>query len=77
LTQTQFAGEEDAINPVGQSIGLYRALKHLGVETQMVLYPGEGYSPRRGSYNVDMFTRILDWYDAHLRSTLGASGGAH
>jgi dipeptidyl aminopeptidase/acylaminoacyl peptidase len=71
------AGEEDATNPVGQSIGLYRALKHLGVETQMVLYPGEGHSPRRGSYNVDMFTRILDWYDAHLKSTLGASGGTH
>jgi dipeptidyl aminopeptidase/acylaminoacyl peptidase len=59
-------GEDDASNPVGQSKGLYRALKHLGVETQMVLYPGEGHSPRRWSSNVDMFTRILDWYDQHL-----------
>jgi dipeptidyl aminopeptidase/acylaminoacyl peptidase len=41
-----------------------------------VLYPGEGHSPRRGSYNVDMFTRILDWYDAHLKSALGESEGA-
>jgi dipeptidyl aminopeptidase/acylaminoacyl peptidase len=60
-------GEDDESNPVGQSKGLYRALKHFGVETQMVLYPGEGHSPKKGSYNIDMFTRILDWYDRHLK----------
>jgi len=63
-----FDGEEDENNPVGQSKGLYRALKHFGVDTQMVLYPGEGHSPKKGPYNIDMFTRILDWYDRHLRS---------
>jgi dipeptidyl aminopeptidase/acylaminoacyl peptidase len=71
-----FCGKEDSNNPVGQSIGLYRALKHLGVETEMVLYPGEGHSPRRGSYNIDMFTRILEWYDAHLKATPGAAANA-
>jgi dipeptidyl aminopeptidase/acylaminoacyl peptidase len=60
-------GEEDASNPVGQSKGLYRALKHLGVETEMVLYPGEGHSPRNGSYNLDMFERILAWYDRFVK----------
>jgi len=62
-----FDGVDDANNPVGQSKGLYRALKRLGVETEMVLYPGEGHSPVRWSYNVDMFQRILDWYDRHLK----------
>jgi len=62
-----FDGEDDEANPVGQSKGFYRALKHLGVETQMVLYPDEGHSPRKGSYNVDMFQRLLDWYDGYLR----------
>ena len=62
-----FDGEDDASNPVGQSKGLYRALKHLGVETQMVLYPGEGHSPRSGAYNIDMFQRILNWCDRHLK----------
>jgi len=62
-----FDGEDDANNPIGQSKGLYRALKHFGVETEMVLYPGEGHSPRRGSYNIDMFERILGWYDRHLK----------
>jgi dipeptidyl aminopeptidase/acylaminoacyl peptidase len=64
-----FDGEEDTSNPVGQSKGLYRALKHLGVETEMVLYPGEGHSPRNGSYNVDMFERILNWYDRFVKTT--------
>lgn len=61
------AGENDIVNPIGQSRGLYRALKHLGVETEMVTYPGEGHSPRRGSYNVDMFERMLKWYDRYLK----------
>jgi dipeptidyl aminopeptidase/acylaminoacyl peptidase len=60
-------GADDVSNPVGQDKGLYRALKYFGVETQLVLYPGEGHSPRKGSYNIDMFQRILDWYDRHLK----------
>jgi dipeptidyl aminopeptidase/acylaminoacyl peptidase len=60
-------GADDANNPVAQSVGLYRALKHLGVETELVLYPSEGHSPRRGSYNIDMFERILGWYDKRLK----------
>jgi dipeptidyl aminopeptidase/acylaminoacyl peptidase len=62
-------GIDDASNPVGQSKGLYRALKHLGIETQLVLYPGEGHSPRSGAYNLDMFERILDWYDRFLKGS--------
>jgi dipeptidyl aminopeptidase/acylaminoacyl peptidase len=34
----------------------------------MVLYPGERHSPRRGSYNIDVFGRILAWYDRYLRN---------
>ena len=64
-----FHGEEDTSNPVGQSKGLYRALNHLGVETEMVLYLGEGHSQRNGSYNIDMFERILAWHDRFLIST--------
>jgi dipeptidyl aminopeptidase/acylaminoacyl peptidase len=61
------AGENDTVNPVGQARGLYRALKHFGVETELVTYPGEGHSPRRRTNNIDMFERILDWYDRHLQ----------
>ncbi|HET9390639.1 MAG TPA: S9 family peptidase [Steroidobacteraceae bacterium] len=67
-------GEDDTDNPVGQSKGLYRALKHFGIEAQLVLYPAEGHSPRLGANNVDMFQRILAWYDMHLK---GAGPGQH
>ena len=67
-------GEDDVNNPVGQSKGLYRALKRLGVETELVTYPGEGHSPRLGSNNVDMFSRILGWYDRHLKASSPAAG---
>ena len=63
-------GAEDENNPVGQSKGLYRALKHFGVETELVLYPGEGHSPKKGAYNIDMFTRILGWYDRYLKKKI-------
>jgi dipeptidyl aminopeptidase/acylaminoacyl peptidase len=61
-------GEEDLSNPVGQSKGLYRALKHFRVEAELVLYPGEGHSPRTKANNIDMFERILVWYDTHLEA---------
>jgi dipeptidyl aminopeptidase/acylaminoacyl peptidase len=61
------AGDKDANNPVGQSKGFYRALKHFGVESEMVIYPGEGHSPRRCASNIDMFERILGWYDRYLK----------
>lgn len=59
-------GADDEANPVGQSIGLYRALKHLGVPTELVTYPGEGHSPNSGTNNRDMFDRIVGWYDRYL-----------
>ena len=67
-------GEDDVNNPVGQSKGLYRALKRLGVETELVTYPGEGHSPRLGSNNIDMFGRILSWYDRHLKGSPSSVG---
>jgi len=54
---------------------LYRALKHFGAETQLILYPGESHSPRKGSHNIDMFQRILDWYDRHLGERAGTNKG--
>ena len=69
-------GQDDRSNPVGQSQGLYRALKHFGVATELVLYPGEGHSPRSWSSNLDMFTRILDWYDRYLSAAPTAARSA-
>jgi dipeptidyl aminopeptidase/acylaminoacyl peptidase len=59
-------GDADTNNPVGQSRGLYRALKRLGVETELVIYPGEPHLPRKAKHQIDAMERMLDWYQRHL-----------
>lgn len=60
-------GEDDTTNPVGQAKALYRALKRLGVETELVTYPGEGHLPHQEQHQVDVMQRMLDWFDRHMR----------
>ncbi|HXW93446.1 MAG TPA: S9 family peptidase [Terriglobales bacterium] len=59
-------GEDDRNNPVGQSRALYRALKHYGVECELIVYPGEGHLPAQEKHQIDILQRMLDWYDRHL-----------
>ena len=60
-------GEDDDTNPVGQSQALYRALKRYGVETQLVVYPGETHLPRQEKHQIDVLERMVDWFDRHLK----------
>jgi dipeptidyl aminopeptidase/acylaminoacyl peptidase len=60
-------GDADRSNPLGQSQALYRALTHLGVESELVVYPGEPHGPRQAKHQIDIMERMLRWYDAHLR----------
>jgi dipeptidyl aminopeptidase/acylaminoacyl peptidase len=59
--------EGDKTNPLSQSQSLYRALKHIGVETVLVTYPEDGHLPRQEQFQVDVLKRMLDWYDGHLK----------
>jgi dipeptidyl aminopeptidase/acylaminoacyl peptidase len=59
--------EDDATNPVGQSKALFRALKRVGVETELVTYPGEPHLPRQEQHQVDIMKRMLDWFDQHMK----------
>ena len=60
-------GTGDDRVPVGQSWQLYWALKDVGVETQMIIFPGAPHSinndPR---YFADVMTNWIKWYDEHL-----------
>jgi dipeptidyl aminopeptidase/acylaminoacyl peptidase len=56
-------GEDDHANPVAQAMGLYRALKHYGVETELVVYPREPHGPREEKHQIDILRRMLDWFD--------------
>jgi dipeptidyl aminopeptidase/acylaminoacyl peptidase len=61
-------GENDVIDPIGQSQQLYRGLKRYGVETEFVVYPREGHGFREEKHQLDVLNRILDWFERHLKT---------
>ncbi|MGI8962076.1 MAG: S9 family peptidase [Bryobacteraceae bacterium] len=60
-------GENDPIDPQGQSTALYRALKRYGVESELVTYPREPHGPREEKHEIDILTRMLAWFDHYLK----------
>lgn len=59
-------GANDNDVPTEQAQEYFIALKDLGVETVMVLYPREGHGLAETAHNVDKLTRSLAWYDSHF-----------
>ncbi|PMQ05405.1 Prolyl tripeptidyl peptidase [Dyella sp. AD56] len=59
-------GEDDARVPFSQGMAMYRGLRFLGKETQMVLYPREPHFFGEPAHQRDSLERMLAWYDAHL-----------
>lgn len=59
-------GENDPIDPLGQSTALYRALKRYGVETELVTYPREPHGFKEEKHQIDILTRMLDWFKRYL-----------
>jgi dipeptidyl aminopeptidase/acylaminoacyl peptidase len=59
-------GERDAEVPAPQAYEFWHALKTLGVETRLVIYPDEGHhlSPAN---SLDVMQRTVDWFRTHLR----------
>lgn len=60
-------GEKDWNVPILNSEQLYQAMKRLGRETQLVVYPGQSHSIRTPSYQKDRLERYLAWYDKHVK----------
>ena len=60
-------GEDDPIDPKGQSQELYRGLKRYGVESEFVLYPREPHGFQEAKHRVDMQRRVVDWFDKYLK----------
>jgi dipeptidyl aminopeptidase/acylaminoacyl peptidase len=59
-------GTADLGAPVEQSYLLFRALKDLGVETELALYPREPHAPLEYAHRLDILGRIRDWFVGHL-----------
>jgi dipeptidyl aminopeptidase/acylaminoacyl peptidase len=61
-------GEDDERVPVAQAWEIYRALTDLGVEVQMVLYPGAGHGISAPKQYADVIIRWVDWYKSFLKT---------
>lgn len=68
VTPTLFlCGEKDFNVPLLNSEQMYQALRSLGRETQLVIYPGQHHGIARPSYLADRYRRYLDWFGRHLK----------
>jgi dipeptidyl aminopeptidase/acylaminoacyl peptidase len=61
-------GEMDDRVPPGQGTMLYRRLKELGVDVQLVTYPRSGHVPREPKQRIDSMTRNLQFFQETLRA---------
>ena len=67
-TPTLFlCGDKDFNVPLLNSEQMYQALRSLGVETELVIYPGQHHGINKPSYRRDRLERYLAWYDKHLK----------
>jgi dipeptidyl aminopeptidase/acylaminoacyl peptidase len=67
-TPTLFLGGERDFNvPVQGGQQMYQALRSLGIETQLIIYPNENHGIQRPSYVRDRYERYLAWYDKYLK----------
>jgi dipeptidyl aminopeptidase/acylaminoacyl peptidase len=67
-TPTLFLGGERDFNvPVQGGQQMYQALRSLGIDTQLIIYPNENHGIQRPSYVRDRFERYLAWYDKYVK----------
>ena len=69
-TPTLFLGGEKDFNvPAAGGEQMYQALRSLGVDTQLVIYPGQYHNITTPSYQKDRLERYVAWFDKHLKSS--------
>jgi dipeptidyl aminopeptidase/acylaminoacyl peptidase len=67
-TPTLFVvGQNDFNVPALNSEQMYQALRSRGVDTKLIIYPGQFHGIRRPSFLRDRAQRYLDWYAKYLR----------
>jgi dipeptidyl aminopeptidase/acylaminoacyl peptidase len=62
-------GLNDNDVPTEEAEQYYIALKEVGVDTVLVLYPREGHGLSEPGHQIDDINRSLDWYDKHFVKT--------
>jgi dipeptidyl aminopeptidase/acylaminoacyl peptidase len=61
-----YVGERDIEVPPTQSVEYWHALKDMGVETSLVIYPEEGHGIRNPANTADVRKRTVAWFDHYL-----------
>lgn len=75
-TPTLFLGGERDFNvPVQGGQQMYQALRSLGIDTQLIIYPDQFHGLTRPSFLRDRLERYVAWYDKYLKQRNG-SGSA-
>ena len=76
-TPTLFlVGQNDFNVPLAGSEQMYQALRSLGIDTQLVIYPNQSHGITIPSYRIDRMQRYLDWYSKYLaKPSVTATGG--
>ena len=60
-------GDRDGECPAPQSFEFWHALKTLGVETQLVVYPDEGHVISQPEHERDVTKRTIEWFSQYLK----------
>ena len=69
VTPTLFiCGQLDDNVPLLNSEQMYQALKSLGRDTQLLIYPGQYHSFSTPSYRRDRYERMFAWYGKYLKA---------
>ncbi len=75
-TPTLFLGGEKDFNvPIAGSEQMYQALKSLGVDTELVIYPGQFHGLTIPSYERDRLQRYLNWFNKYLQPQPSPTAG--
>jgi dipeptidyl aminopeptidase/acylaminoacyl peptidase len=60
------AGAKDRATPTGQAREFYQALIGHGVDSELVIYPGEGHGVSRFPAVTDYLTRLVTWFERYM-----------
>lgn len=67
-TPTLFLGGEKDFNvPISGSEQMYQALRSLGIDTQLIIYPNSFHGISLPTYVRDRYERYLAWYDKYIK----------
>jgi dipeptidyl aminopeptidase/acylaminoacyl peptidase len=76
-TPTLILGGSDDVNvPLLNGEQLYQALRRLGLDTELVVYPGQTHGISKPSYQKDRYERYLAWYGKYLKGEKPATATA-